>query len=390
MILQVLDQVIREMSIGLEYMVVILELVFGIDLLNKYLKSDKQMRRTDSHTILLAIGMALILLAIGTADGTVLTWYTQNEKIITGWAADFIGGLKPVLQIMMIAPFPIIAERILWPRLQWRITKKRVITFSAILEAGVIIVLLLQGSFLIGQDINDANFATGIPHSVFENPLVLIAFGIGLGEISLVGFVGFLLILRKLTPYKHEVSLIFKGLAFGIIGLGTWLVGGYYKGTPEKIWAIPCTIVTVICVILVHRYLCDIPSYSELDWKKGIIAIYVFDAAGMALFNHDFKQAESDLVREGIKKVYNVPKDKPVAQLVTGGMIGIQTLLSEITQDRGPLGITMVIVDQDLIVYHSIMRDLAWDIEEEHPNIANRKLDEMPVLGPIIKRYLPH
>ncbi len=406
MILQVIDQVIREMSIGLEYMVVILELVFGIDILNKYLKSDKLMRRTDSHTILLAIGMALFLLAIGTADGTVLTWYTQNEKIITGWVADFIGASKHVLQILMVAPFPIIAERILWPRLQWKVIKRRVITFSAFVEAGVIMILILSGTFLMRQDILDGTFAASTPHNVLENPFVLVAFGIGLGEIALVGFVGFLLILRKLTPYKHEKRLIFKGLTFGIIGLGTWLVGGYIKGLPEIIWSIPCSIVTVVCVILVHRYLCDIPSYSELDWKKGIIAIYVFDASGMPIYSHDFRQAESELVRESIKQAYNIPKDKPAAQLVTGGMIGIQSLLSEITQDSGPLGVvniggkslilgqgkmifTMVIVDQNLLVYHSIMRDIARDIEEAYPNIVNRKLDELPKLDSIINRYIP-
>ena len=76
----------------------------------------------------------------------------------------------------------------------------------------------------------------------------------------------------------------------------------------------------------------NLPSFGEFDWKEKIKDLFVINHDGVSLYHHSFSEVPSS----------------PDQDLVAGGVIGIKTLLAEMTASHQKL---QVIDHQDVKIF---------------------------------------
>ncbi|MHA1647294.1 MAG: hypothetical protein ACTSVL_06955, partial [Promethearchaeota archaeon] len=94
---------------------------------------------------------------------------------------------------------------------------------------------------------------------------------------------------------------------------------------------------------------------------------------------------------------------RPNTDLVAGGLVGIKGMLSEISGDKGKLEniqigekslvfkqgktvLCLLLADENLGVYHSLLDDLVQRIEMSHPDLDNFNGDTRKIhIAPIVK-----
>ena len=169
------------------------------------------------------------------------------------------------------------------------------------------------------------------------------------------------------------------------------------------------TIVEIFGWIGMRHFFLQIPDYNELEWRSGLDELHVVMAeSGLSLYHRTFGNFTLNDLSGDLKVTMNVPEPAEHyrdSDLIAGGLVGIRTMLSEIAKTKGSLE-TIQVGNRDLIfkqgkyifvlllanknlgVYHSILMDLARQIEESNPRIANFNGDLMSLnIAPIVDHY---
>ncbi len=142
--------------------------------------------------------------------------------------------------------------------------------------------------------------------------------------------------------------------------------------------------------------LLSIPSYSEIEWQSGLLELHIIHTdTGISLFSYDFSSFRKDLTGK--------KEERPSTDLITGGITGMKSLLGEIAGDKGKLKnieigtrkllfnsgkhITcLLLCDNNLGVYHSILLSLVEAVEKRNKRLENFTgiLDDL-VFEPIVQ-----
>ncbi len=163
------------------------------------------------------------------------------------------------------------------------------------------------------------------------------------------------------------------------------------------------TIIELLGWIGTRYFFLKIPSYSEIEWKSGLIELHVIVLeSGISIYYQYF---EKQTIQCKDPAEFSDPYQRIDSHLIAGGLVGIKAMLDEIAQTRGSLEtiqignkflifkqgkkiMTFLLADKNLGVYHSILLDLTKEIEAANPTLANFKGDIKNLsISPIIDRH---
>ncbi len=371
-------------------------LIFGSDILARYFKADKEQQGDAVHLTFLVMGAALI--------GYGLYMVTLIAEVIIKdagmMAPDWIGAFLFTIVLVILSAFALTAEQFVLPK-KLRMIKIGQRKFGLIAILAVIAVL--------------AMIVLTIWESLAPNDNIILSFGLVvmipivviMAFFALIGFYGFLQILIfRLSLAKEIKQKLVLGLVSAIIALGGEIISLLGRNPPDFYWVLG-TLIEIGGFVFFRYFFLSIPPYSELDWKNGIIEIHVIMAdTGLSLYHRLFHRVNPDVLKGNLEVTTTMPDhERPDSDLTGGAMIGIKGLLNEITGTKGRLRnivigeknlifnqgnlvMVLLLADQNLGVYHSILYKIARDIEETNPfltnfngNLKNLKID------PVIDTY---
>ncbi|MEJ2280050.1 MAG: hypothetical protein P8Y70_20225 [Candidatus Lokiarchaeota archaeon] len=133
---------------------------------------------------------------------------------------------------------------------------------------------------------------------------------------------------RNTLKYRGRITSVFSfsGIAGFLVGtVSKFIFTQIYFINPE-LWWIPELIngLNSLLLIFILVWMMPLPellSSKESDWAETIKNLYVFNRNSVCLFTNDFK---SNISRENL----------PSEDLVTGGLSGILSLVTEITNEK--------------------------------------------------------
>ncbi len=366
--------------------------IFGADILARYLKADKQQRGDATHLMFFVMGIGLIAYGI--------YMITVIARVFVPSPPDWVGSILNVTILFVASAFALTAEQFVFPK-KTRIIKigKRGFGIISLLAAIAVIamVVLTIIEFINPTDYFIASLDLGftIPYLLVTVFLVLVAF---------YGFVQ-ILIIRLSLPKEIKRKLVL-GLFSGMIALVGEFISLLGRNPPDILWVIG-TLVEIGGFVFFRFFFLSIPPYSELDWKNGIIEIHVIMAdTGLSLFHRLFHRISPEALKGELEVTTTIPERvRPDSDLTGGAMIGIKGLLSEIAGTKGRLRnivigeknlifnqgenvMVLLLADQNLGVYHSILYKTAREIEDVNKNLANfdGNLKNLQIT-PIIDKY---
>ena len=183
--------------------------------------------------------------------------------------------------------------------------------------------------------------------NIFSDYYLSIFFGVSISIIiiSLLTFIGDFSTKRNTLKYRGRISgifllLVFIGILCGIT-IRVFLTQIYYSDTKGLSW-VPNLINGINSFLLVGILVWIMPlpeilSAKESDWQKSLRNMYVFNRDSTCLYAKNFISKDESL-------------KLPSEDLITGGLAGILTLISEITNEKKNLRI----IDKDKIkIYFS-------------------------------------
>ena len=196
--------------------------------------------------------------------------------------------------------------------------------------------------------------------NIFREYYLSIFFGISVSIIilSLLTFIGDFSTKRTTLKYRGRISglfllLVFLGILWGItIKI---LLTHYYQSDPKALEWIPELIKGINSFLLVGILVWIMPlpeilSAKESDWQNTLRNIYVFNKDSTCLYAKSFLSKDESLVL-------------PCEDLITGGLAGILTLISEITNEKKNLRI----IDKDRIkIYFSYGKSIIIALTSTH------------------------
>ena len=237
--------------------------------------------------------------------------------------------------------------------------------------------------FIVGNDQNaiDVNW-----NSVFILP-ILILFGI-YGIIDFFGLVYILVV--KLAPQKEVRNKVLLGI-MGIVIAG---IGGALEISlrgPDSWTYATGVLIELFGFLVMRHFFLSIPSYDEFAWKSGMVELHVIIAeTGISLYFKSFAELQNGALDGDLKATVTIPESerRPNSDLVAGGLVGIKGMLAEISGDKGKLenieigtkslvfkqgqvALCLLLAEENLGVYHTLLEDLVQRIEENHPNLEN-------------------
>jgi hypothetical protein len=384
--------------------------LFGSELLGRYLNADKQMRSDAAYMIFFIISIAVIGYGIYMIPAIIDYFYLSYDNIASVFqiSSDFVFGIQTLAVLIILIPFGMVAEKILWRKSKLQIKiGSYTLGFNALL--GLILIILLSIEIIL--------FITNptLAHILYTG--IFVTVWIGFAFFGFTGFFGIVNVLfKRLNPQKDIRKQIFYGLFIGAIGLigsvGAGILGRipYMNGDPMgSVFYIGGTILEIIGWFGMRHFFLKIRSYSEIEWKSSLDELHIIIAdSGLSIYYRSFKNISIKDVKGDMKVTINIPEQEdshPDTDLIAGGMIGIRSMLGEIAQTKGSLeniqignrnlifkqGYTvmaLLLADKDLGVYHSILMDLTREIEEANPNIANFTGNTQELtIAPIVDRY---
>ena len=197
-----------------------------------------------------------------------------------------------------------------------------------------------------------------------------------------------------------------------VIGLIVVFIGGMVETVNRSQWNLAFIIGTLVEIggwIITRALLLQVRSYSELEWRSGLVELHVIMAeTGISLYYRSFQNINPDELKGNWDvqlKIDEADIPRPNTDLIGGGMIGIKGMLSEIAGTKGTLekieigkkvlifnqgtaALVLLLADKYLGVYHSILINLVRDIEESHPNLANFNGDTRQLhIAPVVDKY---
>lgn len=369
---------------------VVFLLLFGWDLLERFIKADKKMRGDPAYMVFFIIAIAMIGYGIYTLYSLVNYFFKDDFEVQGGLDLAWMAPLQFCLILCMIAPIGYVCLLIL-------LKKKRNIAHIVGIFSGLIIIYMFIITLIVG--LNPDSIETNMT-SPFILPALIV---IGLYALMDFGGIAFILIV-KLAPQKEVRNRVLLGV-LGIVIAG---IGGFYevsKRGPDNWGYVYGVLLELLGFIVMRYFFLSIPSYDEFAWKNGMIEMHVIIAeTGISLHYQSFADLKAKDLKGDIKVTATISESeaRPNSDLVAGGLVGIKGMLAEISGDRGKLEnieigekslvfkqgktiLCLLLADENLGVYHSLLDELVMRIEEEHPGLENfngdtRKLHIAPIL----------
>jgi hypothetical protein len=359
--------------------------IIGTDILGRYLKADKQQRGDAVHLTFFVIGLGII------GYGCYMTSVIVGRILIPD--SNFIFSFQMLVLVLFLSAFAFTAEQFVLSRKRriFRIGKRKFGGIGLLASVMSVYAIVLLVSEILG------NLEQWVYFPIMAADVF---FGI-------VGFYGFVMIfLVRLSLAKEIKRKILFGLVSGCIALGGEIISLLGRNPPDLLWVVG-TMIEIGGWLFFRYFFLSIPPYSELDWKNGIIEIHVIMAdTGLSLFYRLFHRISPEALKGELKVTTTLPEHtRPDSDLTGGAMIGIKGLLNEITGTKGKLRnivigeknlifnqancvMVLLLADQNLGVYHSLLYQIAQDIEEENPHIANFNGNLKTLhIAPVIDRY---
>lgn len=375
-------------------------ILFGYDLLERYLKADKRTRTDAAYIMFFIIAFALIGYGLNLIPTIVNYFYP---------IVDWVYAMQQFVLLVIVVPFAMVAE-------QFVIKKKLRISFITVL--GIIISIYMMVIVIMEA----ANPDTIDISKIGANRGLLYPVWISYAVFGLVGFFGFLVIFFKLlSPQKEIKRKMLLGLLFGIIAMiGAVIQGkvriGFDPHLPLGVanpnnanwWYVYGALIEIASWLMMRYMMLSIPNYGEFEWKTGMIEMHVILAeTGISLYYRSLRSIKPEELKGNLKVTVQVKEDenRPNTDLVAGGLIGIKGMLGEISGDRGKLEniqigeknlifkqgdvlMALLLCDKNLGVYHSILREMVTEIERTHPDLKNFNGDTRSLhIGPIVDHF---
>jgi hypothetical protein len=349
--------------------------------MRRFVKADPQTRKTDSHLVFFILSLCLLGYSGYNVIAIVYYFYVGQGYALMYFNLEIVSGLVRILSLTLILPLSHISEEILWPG-KYKI-KLGSISFGFTAIFGTLIIISQIIWIILG--VNGT-----YPGPFSRAPIFFVPLIISYIVFSLTGFFGIThIIFKRLRPQKNESRLIILGLSWAVIALIGALIQGITRSNPDtqKIYLVGI-IIEIAGWGFVRHFLLDTPNYSEFEWRSSLISLYVVTPTGLTLYHHVFKEVEPEVVEKKPGEEDDFP-GPPNSDLIACGIVGIKSLLEEITHQTGSLlkslqigtrniiggqapgVITFIISEMDLGVFHTLMRELAQKISEKNPQIAD-------------------
>ncbi len=352
---------------------ILLLILFGWDLLAKYVKADKKTRKDPAYMIFFIIAIAMIGYGLYTLPATI-NYFFKLDFENQGYKLVWLIPLQYFLILLIIVPIGYVCLLIL-------AKNKKIIAYAAAILGAISIIYMFVLIFVVGNNPTALNLSW---NSGTILPIILL-FGI-YGFIDFFGLVYILVV--KLAPQKDVRNKVLLGI-MGIIIAG---IGGALeislRGPDNWIYAIG-VLVELFGFIIMRHFFLSIPSYDEFAWKSGMVELHVIIAeTGISLYYKSFAELKNGALDGDLKATVTIeqPKARPNSDLVAGGLVGIKAMLSEISGDRGKLEnieigskslvfkqgqvvLCLLLAQENLGVYYSLLDELVQRIEETHPNL---------------------
>jgi hypothetical protein len=356
--------------------------LFGAELLSRYMKADKDIRSDPAYMVFFVISMAVI----GYALYMVLA-IINYDLITDAKKSDGTIALQVLFVVFILVGLSWISEKIIFKKLKISPT----LVFGGISIIYSIVLTILEFS--------DPNIVAG---PTLYYPILALFFILGI-----IAFLGIIIIFFvKLRPQKAITRKIMWGLIIGIIGLA----GSFYASTGRadaNIHYVIGTIIEIIGWLGLRHYILSIPSYSELEWRNGMIEMHVIMAeTGISLYFRTFRRISPHALKGDLKVEMTIPEEeRPNTDLIGGGMIGIKTMLGEIAGTKGKLEsiqigekylnfktgdniMVLLLTDMNLGVYQSLLLNTVQEIEAKHPGLADFNGDTRQLhIAEIVDRF---
>ncbi|MCF2141991.1 MAG: hypothetical protein K9W44_18220 [Candidatus Lokiarchaeota archaeon] len=373
---------------------ILLLTLFGSDLLARYIRADKRTRGDAAYMIFFIISCAMLGYGLYLFPAFI-NYFLQKDFEAQDLNLKWIPAFQYVIMLSIIVSIGYVCLLIL-------LKNKKVILYSISLFG--ILTVLYMFIWMVLCAIDPENIRYVVISSPTMIPVILVIFGFGI--IDFLGIVYILVV--KLSPQREVRRRVLFGI-FGIIIAG---VGGFIEISIRKMsnydqqwWYVYGTLIELFGFLIMRYFFLSIPSYDEFSWKSGMKELHVIIAeTGISLFYQSFAEIVASELHGDIKVTATIPEDenRPNTDLVAGGLVGIKGMLSEISGDRGKLEnieigekslifkqgkvvLCLLLADENLGVYHSILEELVEKIELSHPDLANfngdtRKLHIQPIV----------
>ncbi|QEE17002.1 hypothetical protein DSAG12_02834 [Promethearchaeum syntrophicum] len=370
-------------------MFILLLLLFGWDLLTRYATTDKTTRRGDpAYMIFFIIAVAMIGYALYTFPATI-NYFFKGDFESQGYNLLWLVPLQYFLILLMIIPIGYVCLLIL-------AKNKKFIAYIAAIIGTISIIYMFVLVFVVGND------PTAVNVSISSGAMIPIALVIGI--FAFIDFFGLVYILVvKLAPQKKVRNQVLLGIV-GIVIAG---IGGALEISQrsEDRWLYPIGIlIELIGFIVMRHFFLSIPSYDEFAWKSGMIEMHVIIAeTGISLYYKSFAELKEGALNGDVKATVTIPEsERPNSDLVAGGLVGIKGMLAEISGDKGKLenieigskslvfkqghvALCLLLAEENLGVYHSLLEDLVERIELDHPDLDNFNGDTRKIhIAPLV------
>ena len=370
---------------------ILLLILFGWDLLTKYVKADKRTRTGDpAYMIFFIIAIAMIGYGLYTIPATINYFFKNDFEDFLGYKLIWLIPLQYFLILLMIIPIGYVILLILFKN-------KKIIAYLGGFVGVISIIYMFVLIFIVGKNPNPALVSIGSPNMI---PIAII-----IGIFGIIDFFGLVYILVvKLAPQKKVRNQVLLGI-MGIIIAGIGGILELSQRDPNKWWYVIGVLIELIGFIVMRHFFLSIPSYDEFAWKSGMIELHVIIAeTGISLYYKSFAELKNGALKGDIKVTATIPESeaRPNSDLVAGGLVGIKAMLGEISGERGKLenieigtkslvfkqgdvALCLLLAEENLGVYHTLLEDLVLKIEENHPDLDNfngdtRKLRIAPLV----------
>ncbi len=370
---------------------ILLLILFGGDLLSRYIKADKRMRGDAAYRVFFIIAIAMIGYGIYTLPATV-NYFLKQQFIENGFDLSWIAPLQFLLIMLMIGPIGFVCLKILF--------KKRKFVAYVLGIVGLLAAIYL---FVITIVVwNDSSSIPNLLGSGYIYPIyaIILIFAI----IDFSGIVYILII--ELAPQKE----VRQKILLGVIGIVVAAIGGYLEVSQRSddkwlyVWGV---VIELIGFLIMRHFFLSIKSYDEFAWKSGMIELHAIIAeTGISLYYRAFTNHDKQSLSGDIRVTASIPESesRPNSDLVAGGLVGIKGMLAEISGDKGKLEnieigekslvfkqgrvvLCLLLADENLGVYHSLLTDLVQLIEAHHPDLENFNGDTRQLrIEPLVNR----
>jgi hypothetical protein len=400
---------IREMAIYFYGILTIVMVILCIDLLSRYYHADKNTRNDAAYQVFYILGVSMggyglyMIVALGN--------YFYKNELFRALKADYLVQIQLLLVMGILTAISTKCEGIIFDKqriIRFRSIQIGLITFFARLIIMYLLFIVLYKTFFYETYRGISDFLA-IP--------VIIAIVV----YAIISFFGIISIFIRLKPQidiRHKINF---GLFWAILaGIGA-LIGAY--GRQEwNIWFLIGAIIEVFGWLSLRSAFLSIPSYSEIEWRNGLIELHVILVdVGISLYYRAFQELtskspviknqqtvgqKSDNLQNSLQnEQISANTTRPSTDLIGGSVIGIKDLLNEIIGTKGRLKIIQIgdnhlIFNQgkhvlvflhakrNLGVYHGILFNLAKEIEIQNPKLLqfNGDINSL-IIAPIVDQF---